>query len=73
MRLARITCERISRGIMTRDCSRLAAASFLFKFEASYDSFSFFVFFIYIIAILMNFVEPSYQKRLTLFVKILIF
>ena len=60
MRLARITCERISRGVVIGGCSQLAAASFLLKLEASYDLFSLFVFFTYIVVILMNSVKLSY-------------
>ena len=60
MRLARITCERISRDVVIRGCNRLAAASLLFKLKALYDPFSFFVFFTCIIIILMNFIKPLY-------------
>ena len=72
MRLARITCERISRGVVTGGCSQLAAASLLLKFKAPYDPLSFLIFFTYIIAISINFIKLLHQKKLTLLMKVLI-
>ena len=72
MRLARITCERISRGIVIGSCNQLAVASFLLKLEIPYDFLSLFIFFTYIIVISINSVKLSYQKRLTLLAKVLI-